>query len=335
MLRWTCGKTLLHMIPNGVYRAQLEVETIINKMREGRLRWFRHVRRRPQSSPVRRVETLVVDSLRKRGRPKLRWEDRVKHDMKELLLSEDMTSDRNEWRARIRLGPLCLFRLVCSALVFILLCALWDFCSIDLCMTSRLCRMPCLICALSCLLHLALVPSHEWYKKPSFIKAYNHYIFPVPSSDQWLPTDYTPPLPPKARRMPGRPRKNQRRDAFEGSSSTTRDGSLNGSRNKDFHVGDNKWSTISSMATWCHPSKLRSQLHEQQLRVISNEVPIMESQPHLTQEKVVYEYDHLFEVHDLFQDSLGVPDPDLVKQYVVEQNVAVQDVRMLNKKRGY
>ncbi|GKA98867.1 ataxia telangiectasia mutated family protein [Tanacetum coccineum] len=104
MLRWTCGKTMLDMIPNGVYRAELEVETIINKMREGRLRWFGHVRRRPQSAPVRRVEALVVDGMRRRGRPKLRWEDRVKLDMKELLLSEDMTSDRNEWRARTSLG---------------------------------------------------------------------------------------------------------------------------------------------------------------------------------------------------------------------------------------
>nr|GEY30296.1 retrovirus-related Pol polyprotein LINE-1 [Tanacetum cinerariifolium] len=104
MLRWTCGKTLFDMISNGVYRAQLEVESIINKIREVRLRWFGHVRRIPQSALVRRVEALVVDGLRRRGRPKLRWEDRVKHDMKELLLSEDMTSDRNEWRARIRLG---------------------------------------------------------------------------------------------------------------------------------------------------------------------------------------------------------------------------------------
>nr|GEX82904.1 retrovirus-related Pol polyprotein LINE-1 [Tanacetum cinerariifolium] len=53
-------------------------------------------KRRPQSAPVRRVEALVVDGLRRRGRPKLKWEDRVKHDIKELLLSEDMTSDRNE-----------------------------------------------------------------------------------------------------------------------------------------------------------------------------------------------------------------------------------------------
>ncbi|GJY18037.1 hypothetical protein Tco_0389528, partial [Tanacetum coccineum] len=73
-------------------------------MREGWLRWFGHVKRRPQSTPVRRVGALVVDDLRRRGIPKLRWEDRVKHDMKEVLLSEDMTSNRNEWRARIRLG---------------------------------------------------------------------------------------------------------------------------------------------------------------------------------------------------------------------------------------
>nr|GEY68617.1 putative reverse transcriptase domain-containing protein [Tanacetum cinerariifolium] len=68
MLRWTCGKTMLDMIPNGVYRAELEMETII---REGRLRWFGHDRRRPQSTPVRRVEALVVDGMRRKGRPKL------------------------------------------------------------------------------------------------------------------------------------------------------------------------------------------------------------------------------------------------------------------------
>nr|GEW73020.1 hypothetical protein [Tanacetum cinerariifolium] len=95
MLRWTCGKTMLDMIPNGVFRAKLEVESIIYKMREGRLRWFRYVKRRPQTAPVRRVETILVDGLRRRGRSNLRWEDRLKHDMNKLLLSENMTSDRN------------------------------------------------------------------------------------------------------------------------------------------------------------------------------------------------------------------------------------------------
>nr|GFC56214.1 putative sodium/metabolite cotransporter BASS5, chloroplastic [Tanacetum cinerariifolium] len=58
-------------------------------------RWFEHVKRRPQSAPVRRVKAMVVEGSMRRGRPKLRWEDRVKMDMKELRLSEDMTSDRN------------------------------------------------------------------------------------------------------------------------------------------------------------------------------------------------------------------------------------------------
>nr|GEW71481.1 hypothetical protein [Tanacetum cinerariifolium] len=101
MLRWTCGKTMLDMIRNRVFRAEIEVESIIHKMREERLRWFGHVKRRPQTAPVRRVEALLVDGLRRKSRPKLRWEDRLKLDMKELLLSEDMTSDMNAWRDRI------------------------------------------------------------------------------------------------------------------------------------------------------------------------------------------------------------------------------------------
>ncbi|GJZ37483.1 hypothetical protein Tco_0583674 [Tanacetum coccineum] len=48
MLRWTCGKTMVDMIPNGVFRAELDVDSIIDKMREGRLRWFGHVKRRPK-----------------------------------------------------------------------------------------------------------------------------------------------------------------------------------------------------------------------------------------------------------------------------------------------
>ncbi|GKE84322.1 hypothetical protein Tco_1558064 [Tanacetum coccineum] len=89
---------MIDMIPNGVFRAELDVDSVIEKMGEGRLRWFGHVKRRPEIAPVRRVEAMLVEGSRRRGRPKLRWEDRLKHDMKELLLSEDMTSDRNAWR---------------------------------------------------------------------------------------------------------------------------------------------------------------------------------------------------------------------------------------------
>nr|GEY67031.1 RNA-directed DNA polymerase from mobile element jockey-like [Tanacetum cinerariifolium] len=56
------------MISNEVFRAALDVDSIIDKMREGRLRWFGHVKRRPQSAPVRRVEAMVVEGLRRRDR---------------------------------------------------------------------------------------------------------------------------------------------------------------------------------------------------------------------------------------------------------------------------
>ncbi|XP_071728794.1 uncharacterized protein [Rutidosis leptorrhynchoides] len=94
---------MLDMISNSVFRENLEVRSISDKLREGRLRWFGHVRRRPLTAPVRRVEALTVDGVRRRGRPTRRWEDRIKLDLKELLLSEDMTSDRITWRTRIRL----------------------------------------------------------------------------------------------------------------------------------------------------------------------------------------------------------------------------------------
>ncbi|GKD63938.1 hypothetical protein Tco_1306046 [Tanacetum coccineum] len=91
------GKTMIDMIPNKVFRAELDVDSIIDKMREGRLRWFGHFKRRPQTAPVRRFEALLVEGSKRRVRPKLRWEDKLNLDMKELLLSEDMTSDRNTW----------------------------------------------------------------------------------------------------------------------------------------------------------------------------------------------------------------------------------------------
>ncbi|GKB35206.1 retrovirus-related pol polyprotein LINE-1 [Tanacetum coccineum] len=75
-------------------------KALANRVEVAELRMLR----RPHTAPVRRVKALLVDGLRRRGRPKLRWEDRLKQDMKELLLSEDMTSDRSAWRDRISIG---------------------------------------------------------------------------------------------------------------------------------------------------------------------------------------------------------------------------------------
>nr|GEV80386.1 reverse transcriptase domain-containing protein [Tanacetum cinerariifolium] len=60
MLR-TSSKIMSDMIVNGV---ELEVETIINKMKEGRLWWLGHVRKRPQSAPAKRVIKITFVTQR-------------------------------------------------------------------------------------------------------------------------------------------------------------------------------------------------------------------------------------------------------------------------------
>ena len=80
----------------------LKVGVIQDKIKEGRLRWFGHVKRRETTAPVRVVETLTVEGRRGRGRPKLTWDEQIRHDLLELHLSEDMVQDRTSWRRRIR-----------------------------------------------------------------------------------------------------------------------------------------------------------------------------------------------------------------------------------------
>ena len=101
MLRWMCGRTLLDRIPTGVFRKELRVAPISDNIREGRLRWFGHVKRRHRSAPVRRVESVTIEGVRGRGKPKKTWDEQLRVDMAALDLSKDITYDRRAWRCRI------------------------------------------------------------------------------------------------------------------------------------------------------------------------------------------------------------------------------------------
>jgi len=101
MLRWMCGHTRLDRIRNDIIRDRLGMANISDKIREGRLRWFGHVKRRQMTAPVRSVETLIIEGKRGRGRPKLSWDEQIRQDLRDLHLSEDMVDDRSSWRRRI------------------------------------------------------------------------------------------------------------------------------------------------------------------------------------------------------------------------------------------
>ncbi|XP_070050962.1 uncharacterized protein [Nicotiana tomentosiformis] len=90
-----CRYTRLDRIGNEVIRDKVGVAPIEDKMREERLIWFGHVRRRSTDTPVRRCEGLKLEGLRRgRGRPKKSWGEVIRHNMAQLQLTEDMTLDR-------------------------------------------------------------------------------------------------------------------------------------------------------------------------------------------------------------------------------------------------
>nr|XP_016457727.1 PREDICTED: uncharacterized protein LOC107781524 [Nicotiana tabacum] len=60
MLRWICGHTRIDKIRNEVIRERVGVVPIEDKMRETRLRWFRHIQGRSIDAPVRSCEQLAV-----------------------------------------------------------------------------------------------------------------------------------------------------------------------------------------------------------------------------------------------------------------------------------
>ncbi|PHT99370.1 Beta-galactosidase 16 [Capsicum chinense] len=74
MLRWMCGLTRGDRVRNETIREKVGVTSVECKMREARLRWFGHVKRRGMDAPVRRCERLALDGFRwRRGRPKKYW----------------------------------------------------------------------------------------------------------------------------------------------------------------------------------------------------------------------------------------------------------------------
>jgi hypothetical protein len=63
---------------------------------DNRLAWYSHVMRRNESHITKRVKSMNVDRHPRRGRPKKRWMDCVKDDMRIKGVNMEMTSDRRE-----------------------------------------------------------------------------------------------------------------------------------------------------------------------------------------------------------------------------------------------
>ncbi|VFQ74613.1 unnamed protein product [Cuscuta campestris] len=111
MLRWMCRKTRLDRISNELIRRQVGMAPVEDKLREARLRWFGHVRRRDADVPVEpgvswkqppyfRVGARTEAEQRRKQRGKLERAERRKKREKERC-SLVLCSDRrpNELRS--------------------------------------------------------------------------------------------------------------------------------------------------------------------------------------------------------------------------------------------
>jgi len=66
-----CGNTQRDKVRNEDIRIKIDIASIEENMRENRLRWFGHVRRKPTDVPVRRVKHINLGQIKKaQGRPK-------------------------------------------------------------------------------------------------------------------------------------------------------------------------------------------------------------------------------------------------------------------------
>ena len=84
------GVSLSERKSNEYVRSMLAIDDVAEVMQRNRLRWFDHVERRDELCWIKRIETLQVDGNGVKGRPRKRWREVLKEDMrKKGLCRED------------------------------------------------------------------------------------------------------------------------------------------------------------------------------------------------------------------------------------------------------
>ena len=95
------GKSRSTVISASPRREAATVHPIATHLMQKRLRWYVHVRRRDECHTTRAVLDMVVEGVRPRGRPKLRYTDTIRRDIKKNALTDVNILDRKNWRLTV------------------------------------------------------------------------------------------------------------------------------------------------------------------------------------------------------------------------------------------
>ncbi|XP_069977528.1 uncharacterized protein [Penaeus vannamei] len=96
-----CGVTRKDKIRKNYVRGTVKATEVSAKMQERRINWYGHVIRSEEDYIGNRVMEMHVDG-RRRGRPKLRWRDRLKEDLEDKGLRREGAMDRTRWKRLAR-----------------------------------------------------------------------------------------------------------------------------------------------------------------------------------------------------------------------------------------
>ena len=104
MVRWAVGVTRKDKIRNEYVRGTAKIAKLGDKLRNARLRWYKHVKRREEDYVGKRRMEMTVPGRRKRGKPRKKWLDLVREDMERVGVREGDKVDRVKWRLLSRCG---------------------------------------------------------------------------------------------------------------------------------------------------------------------------------------------------------------------------------------
>ena len=102
MLRWSQGKTRKDRNNNETIRVNAKLTPINSVLIQKRLSWYGHVMRRDETHITKSTLRTTVMGTRPRGRPKMRWLDRLKSDMRIYGINPEMATDRKRWAVMVK-----------------------------------------------------------------------------------------------------------------------------------------------------------------------------------------------------------------------------------------
>ena len=106
MVRWALGVTRKDRIGSEYVRGTAKIAKLGDKLRNARLRWYGHVKRREVGYVGKTMMEMAVPSRRKRGKPRRRWMDLAREDTEGIGAKEEDEVDQEKWKILLRCGDL-------------------------------------------------------------------------------------------------------------------------------------------------------------------------------------------------------------------------------------